>query len=71
MITGKRTKFSAFGSIKSMDGKAAPAGTIVIAKSETGEEKGLVGENTEFPGTFRIRGLNPGEIYRISVEESM
>lgn len=54
-----------------MDGKAAPVGTIVIAKSETGEEKGLVGENTENPGTFRIRGLNPGETYRISVEESM
>ena len=54
-----------------MDGKAALAGTVVIAKSETGEEKGLVGENTEFPGSFRIRGLNPGESYKISVEESI
>uniref|UniRef100_A0A182MWU7 SD-repeat containing protein B domain-containing protein n=1 Tax=Anopheles culicifacies TaxID=139723 RepID=A0A182MWU7_9DIPT len=65
-LVGKRTQFSIFGSITSLNGEPFPN---VAVEAVTDDTCGNVLEEatSEFNGQYRIRGLTPGCQYRVRV----
>ncbi|XP_053676824.1 nodal modulator 1 [Anopheles nili] len=65
-LVGKRTQFSIFGSITSLNGEPFPN---VVVEAVSDETCGNVLEEatSEFNGQYRIRGLTPGCQYRVRV----
>uniref|UniRef100_A0A182JRR9 SD-repeat containing protein B domain-containing protein n=1 Tax=Anopheles christyi TaxID=43041 RepID=A0A182JRR9_9DIPT len=68
-LVGKRTQFSIFGSITSLNGEPFPNVAVEAVSDETCGNV-LEEATTEFNGQYRIRGLTPGCQYRVRVRTS-
>jgi len=66
VFTAKRVAFSAFGRVRSLNG-APEAGLTVTA---TAAGKAPETATTDADGEFRVRGLQPGSTYEITVAEA-
>uniref|UniRef100_A0A182PTN5 SD-repeat containing protein B domain-containing protein n=1 Tax=Anopheles epiroticus TaxID=199890 RepID=A0A182PTN5_9DIPT len=65
-LVGKRTQFSIFGSITSLNGEPFPNVAVEAVSDETCGNV-LEEATSEFNGQYRIRGLTPGCQYRVRV----